>query len=598
MEALDFDFPFLAELSDTERHHFRTLRLIRPQIPSEGQLNLLEGYARSLASPRLLTLIARTPHWLLHGPILLALSENEATPESIRRDLELAVSIFDLMRELDKCPPEEKEERSQTLKEVYHQLRPELKPIVKQQAKQLARQVQPTGTTLDLPPLPSDDEDWEALTEPPAEEGRPPLPAAPLIGLEAMLERAATTHQPDELAELLIHSDLNLQLAALRNPQITEELLVASLPKGPNPEFFDEVYHEARWYFRETIRRAIQESPASSHALSRRIALAEQLLAHLIRGATDPRSLRRIVSLFTQLDEGEFQFITYWAKHHAPQLLRVVKFFYDRLQRRRSSLASGLPSQPDQGRWASLEERVFTANQATAPDQLVASLLDPDPTVFAIVLENPGLMPREILSAIPRLDTARLQKLAAHRSWGENGAIREALLHNPQIPEVTALRLLEGLSSPRVLLDLLRNARIPHMELKRRAQETLRVSYLAMDVQGRILALRSTGGELIRYLPLEVLKDEKTLRQLVSDRQLDPSLLLRLTRNKQTPRSVLELISTHPTLMAHPPIMSELLLNPKTPREAAARVWGLLSESEQEELLASPHLPAPLRHLA
>lgn len=595
MEALDY--PFFAELSETERHHFRTLRLIRSQLPSEGQLNLLEGLARSLSSPRLLTLIARTPHWLIHGPILLALSENEATPESIRRDLELAVSIFDLMRELDKAAPEEKEERSQTLKEVYHQLRPDLKPIVKQQAKQLARQVQPTGTTLELPPIPTDDEDWERLTTPPPAEARPVVPAPPLLGLEAMLERASTTHQPDELLELLSHPDLNIQLAALRNPQITEELLAESLPKGANPEFFDEVYHEARWYFREPVRRAIQDSPASSRALSRRIALAEQLLAHLIRGASDPHSLRRIVSLFTQLEEGEYQFITYWAKHHAPHLLRVVKFFYDRLQRRRSSLASGLPSQPDQGRWASLEERVFTANQATAPDQLVASLLDPDPTVFTVVLENPGLTPREILSAIPRLDSGRLQRLASHRSWGENGAIREALLHNPQIPEAIALKLLEGITSPRELLDLLRNARIPHMELKRRAQETLRASYLAMDIQGRILALRSTGGELIRYLPLEVLKDEATLQQLVSDRQLDPSLLLRLTRNKQTPRSVLDLISTHPTLMAHPPIMSELLLNPKTPREAAIRVWSLLSESEQEELLRSPHLPAPLRHL-
>lgn len=596
MEALDF--PFLEELSETERHHFRTLRLIRSQLPSEGQLTLLEGLAKSLSHPRLLTLIARTPHWLVHGPVLQGLSENEATPESIRRDLEMAVSIFDLMRELDKAAPDEKEERSLTLKAVYHQLRPDLKPIVKQQAKQLARQVQPSGTTLELPPIPTDDEDWEELTCPPAAESRPALPPPPLLGLAAMLERAATTHQPDELCEFLIHSELEIQSAALRNPQITEEILALSLPKGRNPEFFDEVYHEARWYFREPVRRAIQESPASSQALSRRIALGEQLLAHLIRGTTDPRSLRRIVSLFTQLEEGEYQFITYWAKHHAPHLLRVVKFFYDRLQRRRSSLASGLPSQPDQGRWASLEERVFTANQATAPDQLVASLLDPDPSVFAIVLENPGLMPREILSAIPRLDGTRLQRLASHRSWGENGAIREALLHNPQIPEIIALRLLEGLTSPRVLLDLLRNARIPHMELKRRAQETLRASYLAMDIQGRILALRSTGGELIRYLPLEVLKDEETLRQLVSDRQLDPSLLLRLTRNKQTPRSVLELISTHPTLMAHPPIMSELLLNPKTPREAAVRVWGLLSESEQEELRASPHLPATLRHLA
>jgi hypothetical protein len=311
----------------------------------------------------------------------------------------------------------------------------------------------------------------------------------------------------------------------------------------------------------------------------------------------DSRSLARIVSLFSQLDEGEYQYITYWAKTHAPNLLRVVKYFYDRLQRRRSAVASGLPMQSDQGRWASLEERVFLANQAAAPDQMVASLLDPDPTVFNVVLENPALTPREILATIPRLDQIRLEKLAFHHAWRDNAAIQEALLHNPHLTEPTALALLESLQSPRALLDLLRDARIPHMELKRRAQDALRTAYLGMDVQGRILALRSTGGELFRHLP-EVLKDEETLRLLVADRQLDPSILLRLTRNKQTPRSVLEIVASHPTLMAHPPIMSELLLNPKTPRESAIRVWGLLSETEQQELLRSPHLPAPLRHLA
>jgi hypothetical protein len=49
--------------------------------------------------------------------------------------------------------------------------------------------------------------------------------------------------------------------------------------------------------------------------------------------------------------------------------------------------------------------------------------------------------------------------------------------------------------------------------------------------------------------------------------------------------------------MAHPAVMSELLLNPKTPRQASSRIWGLLSESEQQHLLRSPHLPAPLRLL-
>lgn len=133
----------------------------------------------------------------------------------------------------------------------------------------------------------------------------------------------------------------------------------------------------------------------------------------LARGAQSPQDLKRMASLFIQLDEGEYQFVTFWAKRSAPNLLRVIKIFYDRQQRRRTTQASGLAPQSE-GRWASLEERVFMANQANQPEQMIAALRDPDPTVFTVVLENPGLTPRELLAAIPALDQARVERLAHH----------------------------------------------------------------------------------------------------------------------------------------------------------------------------------------
>ena len=171
-------------------------------------------------------------------------------------------------------------------------------------------------------------------------------------------------------------------------------------------------------------------------------------------------------------------------------------------------------------------------------------------------------------------------------------------MHSVHLSKATAMRLITEIVNPRALLDVLRDPRIPHLEMQQQALECLRAQYLSMTMQQRIVALRSSGGDLIRHLPQEVLKDEETLHQLVSDRQLDPSILLRLARNKQTPRAILERIAAHPILMAHSPIMSELLLNPKTPRESSIRIWGLLSESEQQQLLRSPHLPATLRHIS
>lgn len=591
----DVEGAFLASLAEPERIHFRNLALVRPQLPTESQVHMLEGLARSLPSPRLLTLMARTPHWLAQWPILQGLAENEATPEAIRRDLEMVVSLFDQMREMDQAPAVEKQERSEAVKALYAQLSHSLKPVAKLLAKQLAKTVSGTGTTQELPPLPAEQPDWEALTAPP--EALPPQASTQGLHKEDRLTRAKHTAQPDELLGFLVDHDADLRMAALENPLVSEELICRALGQSTDPEFFEEVYAEARWYFREPVRDSLQEAPGCPAGLSRRLALSRHLVAALEHGASDRATLRRIVSLFTQLGENEYQFITYWTKRRSPHLLRVVKYFYDRLQRHQSGLSSALPERGGEGRWATLEERVFLATQATQEEQISQVLTDPDPQVFRLALENPALTPRLLASTLSSFDRDSVELVASHPAWSAEPMVAEALVHHPHLLEATALRLMEHLPGLKPAIEILRDPRLMHLEVKRRALETLRTIYLALDIPDRIAALRASGGELMRHLPQEVLQDEETLRRMVSDRQLDPGILLRLARNKLTPRAVLEQIASHPVLMAHAAIMSELLLNPKTPREASARIWGLLSEAEQEQLLRSPHLPATLRTL-
>jgi hypothetical protein len=586
---------FVETLTEPERIHFRHLALVRPQLPSDGQIHMLEGLARSLASPRLLAMMARTPHWLAHWPILLGLAENEATPEAIRRDLEMVVSLFDQMREMDKAPAAEKAERSDSVKTLYSQLNPGLKPVAKLLAKQLAKTVSSTGTTQELPPLPSEHPDWEALTILP--EAPPVQPQSPALDRAGRLTRASETAQLEELHSFLVDSDSDLRQTALQNPLVSEDLICRALGESAEAGFFEEVYAEARWYFREPVRESLQHSPGCPAHLSRQVGLSQLLVATLELGAPDRAALRRIVSLFTQLDESEYQFITFWAKRQAPHLLRVVKYFYDRLQRQRSGLASALPERGEEGRWATMEERVFLATQATQEEQLGQVLKDPDLQVFRLALENPALSPRLLVSTISALDQSRVEAIAANASWSEDPLVVEALVHHPLLSERSALRLLSRLSGMKPTIEILRDARILHMEVKRRALDYLRTLYLGMSIPERISAIRTSGGELMRHLPQEVLQDEETLRRLVADRQLDPGILLRLARNKLTPRAVLEQIAGHPVLMAHAAIMSELLLNPKTPRDASVRIWGLLSEAEQQQLLRSPHLPASLRSM-
>jgi hypothetical protein len=497
------------------------------------------------------------------------------------------------MREMDQAPAAEKAERAESVKALYSQLEPGIKPVAKLLAKQLAKSVSATGYTQELPPLPPEHPDWGALTALPTTISE--RPAAAALDRAGRMVRAGETAQLEELLTFLMDADAELRQKALQNPLVSEDLVCQALSASGEPGFFEEVYAEARWYFREPVRTSLQEAPGCPAELSRRVALSGLLVAALGEGAADRAALRRIVSLFTQLEESEYQFVTFWAKRQSPHLLRVVKYFYDRLQRQRSDLAAALPERGEEGRWATMEERVFLATQGTQEDQILQVLKDPNLRVFRLALENPALTPRLLVSALSALDQQRVETLALHDGWSGEPMVAEALLHHPMISEASALALLDRLPGIKPALEILRDARILHLEVKRRALDNLRRLYLAMDIPERITALRTSGGELMRHLPQEVLQDEGTLVRMVTDRQLDPGILLRLARNKLTPRAVLEQIAGHPVLMAHAAIMSELLLNPKTPRAASMRIWGLLSEPEQEQLLRSPHLPAVLR---
>ena len=249
----------------------------------------------------------------------MPLAQNEATPEPIRRDLEMAVSLFDLMREADKAPLAYRQEYAEGAKSLYQQLPAELKPIVKQQLKQLARPVSATGVTQELPPLPSDDQDWETLTTPPAEtEAFQKVPLR--ISREEHLSRAERTLAPEELMDYLLEEAEELWQAALRNPMVTEDILCDALPRSRSASLMEEVYGEARWYFREKVREAIYTSPACPVSLAKDILRTRELIAFLGQGPRNGAELHRIVSLFSQIEESEYQYLTYWAKRNAPNL--------------------------------------------------------------------------------------------------------------------------------------------------------------------------------------------------------------------------------------------------------------------------------------
>ena len=141
-----------------------------------------------------------------------------------------------------------------------------------------------------------------------------------------------------------------VRAAALRNPALSEEILLAALSGCILPELFEEIYLEARWYFKDARAGGPLRRPlVPAEPMAKKMAGTRDLVQLLERGRRDRRQLHRIVSLFTQTEESENQYLTFWAKRKAPNMLRVIKIFFDRLQRRRTNQASGLSSVQDRG---------------------------------------------------------------------------------------------------------------------------------------------------------------------------------------------------------------------------------------------------------
>lgn len=116
-----------------------------------------------------------------------------------------------------------------------------------------------------------------------------------------------------------------------------------------------------------------------------------------------------------------------------------------------------------------------------------------------------------------------------------------------------------------------------------------------MTVPERTAFVRATGGSVFTDLWEQIFRDETTLTELVRDRSLEEPVVLQLARSAMTPRSILGAISSNAAWTANYVILVELVKNPKTPKEASARLIPRLRPSDRKALKADPTIPPALR---
>ena len=101
-------------------------------------------------------------------------------------------------------------------------------------------------------------------------------------------------------------------------------------------------------------------------------------------------------------------------------------------------------------------------------------LYDPDPAVVANLLDNPRLLPRDVIRLASRTDAGEsvLELVATHHRWIALYPVKVTLVHNPSTPVRITLGLLRLLMSPdlRELVDVGRVSGV----VARRAKELLR----------------------------------------------------------------------------------------------------------------------------
>jgi hypothetical protein len=122
------------------------------------------------------------------------------------------------------------------------------------------------------------------------------------LPLGVLKSRARLTRNPDELARLAVVSNPSVIREVLKNPRLTEPLVVRIAARRPaRPEPLTEIWRSTRWSVRPAVRRALAYNPYLP------LEVAAKLLPLLVRA--DLEELKRSLSVHPALREQATQLL-------------------------------------------------------------------------------------------------------------------------------------------------------------------------------------------------------------------------------------------------------------------------------------------------
>jgi len=618
-------------------------RLLAPE--ARGYLRLLEGLeamkitadegavvariARFVDAPRVISKVASVAKWYSRWEIREALYQNAATPESLREPLGLSIAVIDLMREMAAKGLTEaaRNEIREDIRSLLRQLPSVDRDVVKAHAHTLASGGGMTAAAPldDAAAQLAEEATAATVTEAAVTEGRTRLAELladarervrrsalenPNLDETALSSAASTTTEPAFLSELMTTPRWSLSdavrrvvaanpatPAAIRTVFATTDGVMLSLGR-----YFNEpLESDARATLAKDILAEIQELPEHERAFVKFkmgpawtpfIREVTEVIEREILEA-QPTPVAAPPEQDAPLEIGTVQTIPAptvepLAFDSPPALPAPQTPSIDTFDERHHPVDHDQPPAGTEARRAlgrrPLEERMLAAGTTKDRDELAYLVHDPDDRVFARLLENPNAPPLDIVAALRNASRERIRRVTEHRRIYALGAVKIALLHNPNTPEPVRLECLTHVSSIRELMTIIRDPRVRSLDVKSKSRTKIQDRYRAMTVDERAATIRQTGGRLLDDLWSNAYSDELTLKRLIADHGIEESLLLKIARSRTAPRSVLQAMARNPRFTGRYAVCLELALNPKTPRDAVVQLVPRLTPADRKRL--------------
>ncbi len=571
-------------LTEQEKSYYLLLNSMRKQEPNEKEFSFVRTIVQFSSSPVLLSMVISCDKWYHTVEIKEALSQNDVVPAGFNAYLRNVLHIVDLFREMG---AQEEGDR----KSIMVQAKDEISKL-KEPDRLFLKQLISGTIQHDACTLP--DTEFEKRIENLHREIFLVEEEHSFTALtsEEKVVKAKTSTDSLELRALLQEADRNVWETALKNRYLQESELLNVLSGTDNTELLREVYGFPRWFFRDRVREALVDNPkieehvAAAIETSWTIVELFEKLSKLKHNVSERNATAiEIAEQLKQVPELELQYITVVVKRQWPGLLNIIKAFYHFTQKK---TATGQPAvdeldQIERLSNSSIDQLITISASSDNEKELHVMLQHPDLNVFRNLLTNRNVN-EQLLGGYVHMLTRDQLTILNRSSWKDHHGIRNRMIHNPNLPEETALAILDGLTDMKDLLDVLRDPKIKSVEVKNRTFKKLSELFSHLSVKEKAEIIVLTNGEIFRELWGEIFRDDELLQTLVEHFEPSPEILVRIIHSRLTSLSVIHMIINRGLHLDNAGVVLEFYSNPKVTSDVLVKLQSRLSDTMVELL--------------